>query len=81
MDDEPVEAIREGTVVSSLDDGRITFDTGERTKDAVQDPVCHTWLPNTSAPSSTYEGVTYYFCGEMCRREFDKDPARYVYKP
>lgn len=81
MDDERVEATRQGTVVSSLDDGRITFDAGERTKDAVQDPVCRTWLPNTSGPSMTYEGVTYYFCGEMCRQEFAKDPARYAHKP
>ncbi len=81
MDDERVQATREGAVVSSLDDGRITFDTGERAKEAVQDPVCKTWLPNTSGPSTIYQGVTYYFCGEMCRQEFVKDPARYVPKP
>jgi YHS domain-containing protein len=32
-----------------------------------------------TAPARTsYRGVTYYFCSEGCRREFDSDPARYA---
>jgi YHS domain-containing protein len=45
----------------------------------VRDPVCGMILDDETAPEqSTYEGTTYYFCGESCKNEFDQDPARYV---
>jgi YHS domain-containing protein len=79
MDDEKVEASREGIVVSSLDDGRITFDAAaDRKETGIRDPVCGTRLPAATGPSALSQGVTYYFCGETCRREFSKDPARYL---
>jgi len=81
MDDEKVEAKKEGVVVSSLDDGRITFDTGDRKENDIRDPICGTGLPNAAGPSATYHGVRYYFCGETCRQEFIKDPARYLQLP
>lgn len=34
--------------------------------------------PEPVAASSEYEGVTYYFCAEECKRRFDADPASYV---
>lgn len=27
---------------------------------------------------SEYEGKTYYFCSEFCKRAFDKEPRKYV---
>lgn len=81
MDDEREEATRDGVVVSSLDDGRITFDVADRTRGDTRDPVCGTRLPNTSGPTATHRGVTYHFCGEMCRHDFIHDPTRYVHQP
>jgi YHS domain-containing protein len=82
MDDERVEASREGIIVSSLDDGRITFDTAaERKETDVRDPVCGTRLPGPTGPSALYQGRTYYFCGETCRQDFIKNPARYLQLP
>jgi Cu+-exporting ATPase len=34
--------------------------------------------PALSAHTSEYEGQTYYFCSERCKRQFDQDPALYV---
>jgi len=29
-------------------------------------------------PRTSYRGTTYYFCSESCRKEFEKDPERYL---
>ena len=29
-------------------------------------------------PRAVHGGVTYYFCAERCRVEFEKDPGRYA---
>jgi len=81
MDDEKVEANRDGTVVSSLDDGRIAFDTADGKQSDIRDPVCGTGLPGATGPSTVYRGVTYYFCGETCRQDFIRDPAGYLQIP
>jgi len=40
------------------------------------DPICDMTVATTpSALRAEFEGVTYYFCGEGCRRRFLKDPA------
>ena len=45
----------------------------------VKDPVCGMEInPETAAASSEYEGVTYYFCAEACKTEFDAEPSKYV---
>jgi Cu+-exporting ATPase len=47
--------------------------------DLVRDPVCGMEVdPETAAGSSTYEGVTYYFCSEACKTTFDAEPSKYV---
>lgn len=49
---------------------------------AVRCPVTGEEVPNPAeAPSSVYEGVTYYFCCPPCKIDFDKDPAKYVKRP
>jgi Cu+-exporting ATPase len=33
--------------------------------------------PAAAAARSTYEGRTYYFCSDTCRKAFEQDPGRY----
>jgi Cu+-exporting ATPase len=45
----------------------------------VKDPVCGMMIEDSEAEArSSYQGRTYYFCTEECRKLFDKDPARYA---
>ena len=47
----------------------------------VVDPVCKMTIdPKTSAGSSIYKGVTYYFCALHCKEKFDADPEVYAGK-
>ncbi len=46
-----------------------------------KDPVCGMDVdPKTAAGKSEYKGQTYYFCSPGCKRDFDKDPEKYVGK-
>lgn len=43
------------------------------------DPVCKMEVnPASAAAQSEYEGQTFYFCSEACKRKFDADPTRYL---
>lgn len=43
------------------------------------DPVCGMKVEKDKAAGSVeHEGETYYFCGAMCQRKFEEDPAKYV---
>ncbi len=43
------------------------------------DPVCGMKVdPKTAAAEVEYEGKTYYFCSEGCRKSFEEDPERYL---
>ena len=43
------------------------------------DPVCGMGVePGKSKAVSVYEGHTYRFCAEACRRAFEADPGRYL---
>lgn len=45
----------------------------------VKDPVCNMEIdPRESLGKSEYRGVTYYFCSETCKRDFDADPQKYL---
>ena len=45
----------------------------------VTDPVCGMTVdPLTSRLRATYLGRDYWFCGEGCRAEFEKNPERYL---
>jgi Cu+-exporting ATPase len=37
--------------------------------------------PKTAAGKSEYKGQTYYFCSPGCKRDFDRDPEKYIGKP
>ena len=44
-----------------------------------KDPICGMDVDEkTARHTSSYEGKTYYFCSEMCKRTFDKSPSRYA---
>ncbi|NQW18801.1 MAG: YHS domain-containing protein [Chloroflexi bacterium] len=44
------------------------------------DPICGMEVDrsNPSGGASRHEGVTYVFCGNHCKTEFDKDPAKHA---
>lgn len=47
----------------------------------VKDPVCGMNVdPKTAAAKSDYQGKTYYFCSEGCKKSFDKEPQKYIEK-
>ena len=44
-----------------------------------KDPVCGMDVePTQAAGKSDYQGKTYYFCSPGCKRQFDRNPERYV---
>ena len=43
------------------------------------DPVCGMKVDDQKPTvQSTYEGRTYYFCGQACKGKFDEDPQQYA---
>ena len=44
-----------------------------------RDPVCSMEVDEKKAPGkSEHQGKTYYFCSLGCKKEFDRNPAKYV---
>jgi Cu+-exporting ATPase len=55
------------------------MDTQEEQTAYATDPICGMQVdPATAAGASEYQGTTYSFCSSGCKRQFDKDPQRYV---
>jgi len=47
----------------------------------VIDPVCNmTIAKEVAVATSTYKGTTYYFCSELCKEDFDKNPEKFIGK-
>lgn len=45
----------------------------------VTDPVCGMQINAEKAAAKVeYQGQTYYFCTEACRKQFEQDPSKYV---
>lgn len=45
------------------------------------DPVCGMEVQaSTAAASVIHEGKTFYFCAVECKKEFEKDTAKYTVK-
>jgi Cu+-exporting ATPase len=42
------------------------------------DPVCGMSVDDRTQQQSTYQGKTYYFCCEQCKKQFDQDPEQYL---
>lgn len=44
-----------------------------------KDVVCGMQVdPNKAAGRSEYQGKTYYFCSETCKKKFDATPDQFV---
>jgi len=44
-----------------------------------KDPVCGMEVDEKKATQKTfYRGKTYYFCSATCKKEFDRDPGKFV---
>ncbi|KGM47192.1 heavy metal translocating P-type ATPase [Pseudooceanicola atlanticus] len=49
-----------------------------QTQDIIRDPVCGMIVdPNAGKPTTDYQGHTYHFCSDGCRKKFDGDPEAY----
>ncbi len=45
----------------------------------MKDPVCDMDVDETrTSLHSEYRGQTYFFCSEMCKEWFDKEPERFL---
>lgn len=45
----------------------------------VLDVICGMDINERTAKyQSVYEGKTYYFCGPLCKLEFDENPKKYA---
>jgi YHS domain-containing protein len=42
------------------------------------DLACQDVKIRSDTPSTTRDGITYYFCSAECRRKFEKDPQAYL---
>ena len=43
------------------------------------DPVCKMEVnPASAEAQSEYEGQTFYFCSQECKRKFDANPEQYI---
>jgi P-type Cu+ transporter len=46
-----------------------------------KDPVCGMDVrEDEAAATSVHAGTTYYFCAPGCKKEFDRDPLKYIPK-
>jgi YHS domain-containing protein len=46
---------------------------------SAKDPVCGMEISRKSAPEElTYQGKTYYFCADICRKVFEADPEKHI---
>jgi YHS domain-containing protein len=84
----PLDTVDEGQLAEWLDRKILQFvDTYLRLEQAepyqrenvVTDPVCGMQIAKPlAAGRAEYQGQTYYFCVEDCRRKFSEEPARYA---
>lgn len=44
----------------------------------IKDPVCGMTVNPQNAITVRYQGQTYYFCSQMCRMMFERQPEKYV---
>ena len=44
----------------------------------MKDPVCGMQVDEKKAPTSTFQGKQYAFCGHQCKAAFDAKPEAYV---
>ena len=50
-----------------------------RMANTYKDPVCGMdATPETAAAKFEYKGTVYYFCSPGCKRDFEKEPEKYL---
>lgn len=43
------------------------------------DPLCDRLIaPSAATPRSEYRGKTYYFCCDLCKQLFDREPQKHI---
>jgi hypothetical protein len=42
------------------------------------DLACVDVTVRDDTPRTEYKGTTYYFCSQQCRKDFEKDPEKYL---
>jgi YHS domain-containing protein len=53
----------------------------KKVKETFKDPVCGMEVSRlTALATCEYNGKTYYFCAEICRDKFEKEPDKYISK-
>jgi YHS domain-containing protein len=45
-------------------------DDGAESKDMVEDPNCHVFIPKAEATRKDIQGKEHFFCGEKCAEEY-----------
>ncbi len=65
--------------------GMQTSAQAQRPARRAMDPVCRMEVDENAGRehglTSLFQGKTYYFCSDQCKRQFDKNPGSYVGKP
>jgi YHS domain-containing protein len=46
-----------------------------------RDPVCGMHIDPADALRLEYHGKTYFFCSQLCKREFEDRPEEYAERP
>ena len=45
------------------------------------DPVCEMKVNPQNPPAKiVFQGQTYYFCSDLCKRLFEREPGKYIEK-
>jgi YHS domain-containing protein len=45
----------------------------------IKDPVCGMTInQQANVITAQYQGKTYYFCSQMCKMMFEREPAKYI---
>lgn len=44
----------------------------------IKDPVCGMTVSPQNAITVRYQGQTYYFCSQMCKMMFEREPEKYA---
>ncbi len=75
----PGEKIVESGAFLVNSESRLKLAAAGLPEDYVIDPVCGMGVdPRKSGNKKTdYKGQTYYFCSDLCKGKFDKDPGKY----
>lgn len=64
--------------VSGQQDTKATPAAAAQERDVICGMSVDTAKAKADGRTSTYEGKTYYFCNDSCKKQFDAEPAKYA---